>query len=56
LDCQNYAPAMNTKVSVILAILGIVLAVSATLVTVSVMNGVAHADPFSWGLVIRRNI
>lgn len=30
-------------------ILAIVLAVTATLVAISLMNGVAHADPFSWG-------
>jgi hypothetical protein len=35
----------NTKIS---AILGIVLAVTTTLVVVSLMNA-AHADPFSWG-------
>ncbi|MGC2574632.1 MAG: hypothetical protein WA364_24225 [Candidatus Nitrosopolaris sp.] len=53
--CINSTSSLYTnkttmnKTGVILAVLAIVLAVTATLVTVSLMNRVAHADPFSWG-------
>lgn len=40
---------MNKQTSIVLVILAIVLAVTTTLVTVTLMNDAAYADPWSWG-------